>query len=406
MRHHRRGKFVVRQTATLVPEITHSRCSARFFQSRWLVSLSLVRRQLVQFVALTASFFASAAPVFGGALDSSSDAREATAIARQHQPLRTHATYKIAGMLDGDVYPAFANFASMQKPQQRQFGVVAVTVSNSTDLPLRNRVSVKVQGWSDEEIQFVEMAAGQVQTYIFAPTFLPRLYQNHEIAGATAHVEVSDGAGRTVYETTIPVRLRSADDMYWGTKFKYAPFIASWVTPHDSNVEVILSRAKEFMPGRRLPGYEPWKAPVEQERSTIEQARAIYRALQKAGVSYVKSSTTFGANPNVSQRVRMPRESLSQSSANCIDGAVMYASLFENLGMDPVVVLVPGHAYVGVRVARGSQRYLFVDTALTGRVNFDAAVFAADKGLAKFGPSQITRIPIDSARESGIYPMP
>ncbi len=365
-----------------------------------------MRRPLAQFAAFSSLLIALPSPAIAGALEGNSDAREAIAIARQHQPLHTQATYKVAGMLEGDVYPAFANFASMQKPQQRQFGVVEVTVSNSTDGPLRNRVSVKVPGWSDEEIQFVEMAAGQVQTYIFAPTFLSRLYQNHEIAGATTRVEISDGAGRTVYETTVPVRLRSVDDMYWGTQFRYAPFIASWVTPHDANVEVLLSRAKEWMPGRRLPGYEPWKSTVLQEKSTYVQAKAIYKALQKAGVSYVKSSITFGGNPSISQRVRMPRESLSQSSANCIDGAVMYASLFENLGMDPVVVLVPGHAYVGVRVARGSQRYLFVDTSLTGRSTFEAAVAAADKGLAKFGPSQITRIPIDSARDAGIYPMP
>ncbi len=365
-----------------------------------------MRRQIAYFVALIVVVAISSPPAFAGALESDSDGREAIATARQHLPLHTQATYKVVGMLDGDVYPAFANYASMQKPQKREFGVVAVTVSNSSDVPLRNRVSMKVPGWSDEEIQFVEMAAGQVKTYIFAPTFLPRFYQNHEIAGATAHVEISDGGGHTLYETTVPVRLRSVDDMYWGNRFKYAPFIASWITPHDSNVEVVLSRAKELMPGRRLPGYEPWKSQVQQEQSTYTQARAIYRALQRAGISYVKSSLTFGGNTDISQRVRMPRESLTQTSANCIDGAVMYASLFENLGMDPVVVLVPGHAYVGVRVARGSQRYLFVDTALTARFSFEASVLAADKGLAKYGPSQITRIPIDSARDAGIYPMP
>ncbi len=36
----------------------------------------------------------------------------------------------------------------------------------------------------------------------------------------------------------------------------------------------------------------------------------------------------------------------------------MYASLFENLDMEPVVVVVPGHSYVGVRLARGGNRYL------------------------------------------------
>lgn len=294
----------------------------------------------------------------------------------------------------------------MQSPQQREWGTVAVTITNSTDAPLRNRVAVRISGWSDQEIQIVEMAAGQVRTVKFAPTFLPRLYQNHEISAATAMVEISDMGGRTIYQTTMPVRLRSVDDMYWGTKFKYAPFIASWVTPHESQVEQILSLAKEFAPSRRLPGYEPWKDAAQQEKATEIQAKAIFSAVKKHGVSYVKSSVTFGGSPDVSQRIRMPRESLSQNSANCIDGAVTFASLFENLGMDPIVMLVPGHAFVGVRVAQGSQRYLFIDTAQVARMSFEAAVQSAESGLAKYQTSEITRIPIDQARGAGIYPMP
>src|SRR5205807_3310841 len=82
----------------------------------------------------------------------------------------------------------------------------------------------------------------------------------------------------------------------WGKDFKFAPFIASWVTPHDDVVEDILAQAKELMPGRRLPGYEEWKPAGDQEHSTFQQARAIYRTLQKLGISYVKSSTNFGSN--------------------------------------------------------------------------------------------------------------
>jgi hypothetical protein len=316
------------------------------------------------------------------------------------------ATYKITVGLDGDVFPVFANYASMQPPQQREWGTVAVTVTNSTDAPVRNRIAVRIAGWSDQEIQIAEMAAGQVRTYKFAPTFLPRLYRNHEISGATAIVEISDMGGRPVYQTTVPVRLRSVDDMYWGLGFKYAPFIASWVTPHEGEIEQILSVAKEFAPSRRLPGYESWKDAVQQEKATQIQAKAIYSAVKQHGVSYVKSSMTFGGSPNISQRVRMPRESLAQNSANCIDGAVTFASLFENLGMDPIVMLVPGHAFVGVRVAQGSERYLFIDTAQVARMNFEAAVRSAETGLAKYQASEITRIPIDQARGAGIFPMP
>jgi len=265
---------------------------------------------------------------------------------------------------------------------------------------------VQIPGWSDQEIQVVDLAAGDVRTLVFAPTFLPRLYRNKEIAAATVVVQASDMGGRPTFQQTVPVRLRAAGDMFWGTAFKYAPFVASWVTPHDPRVELLLSRAKEYMPGRRLPGYEEWKSPEQQEKSTQLQAAAIYRALQEAGISYVKSSLTFGRNTSVSERIRMPRESLRQSAANCIDGVVMFASLFENLAMEPAIVLVPGHAYVGVRVSHSSDKYLYLDTALTGRANFEAAKQAAEKGMARFESAEVTYIRVTEARRVGIFPMP
>jgi hypothetical protein len=115
---------------------------------------------------------------------------------------------------------------------------------------------------------------------------------------------------------------------------------------------------------------------------------------------------TFGGNEGWSERVRTPRESLRQHSANCIDAAVMYASLFENLDMQPVVVLIPGHAYVGVRLAPTSGRYLYFETAMTARISFDAAVAAAQRGLARYRSGEIRVVKIHEAREAGIYPMP
>ena len=261
-------------------------------------------------------------------------------------------------------------------------------------------------GWSDEEIQTVELAPGEVRTLLFAPTFLPRFYANTEIAAATAVVKAHDPAGALSFTTTVPVRLRSSDDMYWGEGFKYSRFIASWVTPHDQAVEELLGRAKEMASGRRLPGYETWKSTQEQERSTVEQARAIYMALQQRGLSYVKSSITFGERTDISERIRMPHESLRNVSANCIDGVVMYASMFENLAMDPVVVLIPGHALVGVRMMPGSDKFLYIDTVMTGRGDFDAAVSAANTALARYTPEKVTRISITDARRSGVFPMP
>jgi hypothetical protein len=315
-------------------------------------------------------------------------------------------TYKIQAGIDGEIYPVFANYASLQREGDRTFGVVSVTLSNTSVEHMSRRISVKVPGWSDEEIQTVQIDPGITRTVVFAPAFLPRLYQNHEITAATAKVIITDPASNTSYETTVPVRLRSAEDMFWGNGFKYASFIASWVTPHDRVVEGVLSRAKAYTVDHRLPGYEDWKTSAQQEQETYREARAIFNALQRMGLSYVKSSTTLGDHKGVSERVRMPRISLAQSSANCIDAAVMYASLFENLGMDPSIVIVPGHAYAGVRVAEGSSKFLLIDVALTGRSTFEAAVASAQNGLASHVPSAITRVMVEKARSSGIYPMP
>ena len=315
-------------------------------------------------------------------------------------------TYKIQAGIDGEIYPVFANYASLQRQGDRTFGVVSVTLSNTLADPISRRISVRIPGWSDEEIQTIQIAPGVTQTAVFAPAFLPRLYQNHEIIAATAEVKITDTSSSSSYETTVPVRLRSAEDMFWGNGFKYASFIASWVTPHDRIVESALSRAKGYTVDHRLPGYEDWKTSAQQEQETYREARAIFNALQRMGLSYVKSSATLGDHKGVSERVRMPRISLSQNSANCIDAAVMYASLFENLGMDPSIVIVPGHAYAGVRVAEGSSKFLLIDVALTGRSTFEAAVASAQNGMASHVPSAITQVMVKKARSSGIYPMP
>jgi len=355
----------------------------------WIVSLALIAVTLV--------------PYFGSRL-----------LADTHTPAPLHVkiihgmqpTYSVEAGIDGDVFPAIANYESLLRSDDRDFGTFTVTISNPSETALKAHISLEVPGWSDLELQNVTVGSGEVRKLLFAPVFQPRLYENHEITAATAVMDVTDSLGRPIHRETIPVRLRSVDDMYWGRDFRYAPFIASWVTPHDPQVEAILSRAKEFMPGRRVPGYEEWKSAADQRAMTTAEARAIYRAVQEMGVSYVKSSITFGRNTDVSERVRMPEESLDERSANCIDGVVLYASLFENLGMDPVVILVPGHAYVGVRDAQDSKSFLYLETAVTGRAPFETAVKAATRRISRLPEKSVIRILVSDARTAGIYPMP
>ena len=64
--------------------------------------------------------------------------------------------YKIQAGIEGEIFPVFANYASLLSQEQRSFGIVSVTITNSGKESLRQRVAVSVVGWSDEEIQLSE----------------------------------------------------------------------------------------------------------------------------------------------------------------------------------------------------------------------------------------------------------
>ncbi len=128
--------------------------------------------------------------------------------------------------------------------------------------------------------------------------------------------------------------------------------------------------------------------------------------MKRSGLSYVDSIFTFGNYTGEAQRVRLPRETLSLSSANCIDVSVAFASAMENLGMMPVIVIVPGHAFAGVRLGPDAQQILYVDLTVLPNGSFAQAIARANHWLKTVPTDRVLMIDISAARALGIYPMP
>ena len=93
-------------------------------------------------------------------------------------------------------------------------------------------------------------------------------------------------------------------------------------------------------------------------------------------------------------------------------------ALFENIGLEPVIVLIPGHAFVGVRTAPGSNEIWFIETTLVGRnilnsiLTFQTTFQAAlEAGTKRFNEAiqqdrkSVYIIDIKKARSEGIYPL-
>ncbi|MBI4670302.1 MAG: transposase [Chloroflexi bacterium] len=107
-------------------------------------------------------------------------------------------------------------------------------------------------------------------------------------------------------------------------------------------------------------GILPNKRLGELENALRQQVRELFALGEQEG--------------QILQRVRLPSEALAVGgSANCLDGTVLFASLLELASLEPMLVLVPGHAFVGWRVWQGSDDYEFVETTMIGSDEFDAA---------------------------------
>jgi hypothetical protein len=302
----------------------------------------------------------------------------------------------------GEIFPAlFSDNVSDYWP------VAILTIANSSDQPVTQQISAEVLGWSARSDSLVIIAPRETRKLRITPELLPRAYDNNELRRATLRVEVSTAGIGRVFSQTRPVFLHGASDFYWGNRFSNAQFVARWVTPHDAAVLRLVADARRYLPNGRFAGYSDLsKSRRTPDRTVRNQARALFEALRRSGISYVSSIFTFGSLPELSQRIRFPRETLFLNTANCIDVSVAFASAVENVGLAPVVVIVPGHAFAGVRAAPDSSEILYVDLTVLPRGTFEQAITRAQQWLKRTAANEVLTVDIAAVRSLGIYPLP
>src|SRR5262249_13731247 len=102
-----------------------------------------------------------------------------------------------------------------------------------------------------------------------------------------------------------------------GQEVDLTRYYGAWVTPYAEAVQERVRRAAALGPGGRIVGCQGGLDGV------TAQVKSLYQALKEAGLTYVTSAIDYGApEGQLTQRTRLPRESLAQKGANCIDGTV------------------------------------------------------------------------------------
>jgi hypothetical protein len=260
--------------------------------------------------------------------------------------------------------------------------LVTCTIKATKRLPdkpnkRRVRVSSYIEGYSATAVSMFELAIGEEHTFQQLPTLFPgRTRTVTELTRATLHVLAEDLDGAIeVHETkpvwllartTAPLGVTNPQTGEWQDLTLY---LGAFVTPNAPSLMSFLREAARLHPQGLLTGYQG------SQEDVAPQVKALFDALKsKAEITYVNSVISF--NPQrgfATQRVRLPRESLADKEANCIDGTVLFASLLEGISMNPAIVLIPGHAFVAWETWSGSNEWRFLETTMIGSSTFEQA---------------------------------
>lgn len=189
----------------------------------------------------------------------------------------------------------------------------------------------------------------------------------------------------------------------------YRPWYSVWVTPNMDSITSIYSELSKKLPGGTVMAYQLYSGDASMAESSRRVIKAVYEVLQSKGIRYVNN--TSAGSPG--QKIKYPVEVLQSKQANCIEGATLFASILESLGMQAFITIIPGHAFLGWRTDNNSSTLDFLETTLTWNEKptpFSSALksgndrYQEEVSLGNFTNNKSYLLDIQKARKDGIKP--
>jgi len=154
--------------------------------------------------------------------------------------------------------------------------------------------------------------------------------------------------------------LINTENNYVDLKWMFAAF----VNEDNPNIDILLADVLTYNIINHFIGYQG------SENDVFNQVFALWFYLQSNSVKY--SSITATSNPSekvFSQYVRFFDEVYNNSQANCADGSVFLASILKKIGINPLLIIVPGHMYLGYYTLADKSKRRLLETTKVGEVN-------------------------------------
>ena len=120
--------------------------------------------------------------------------------------------------------------------------------------------------------------------------------------------------------------------------------LAAFVMPNHPAIASLLAEARA--PLERItsnPALNGYQSKDPKRAAAI--AQAIYETIQSRGVTYSNPPASF---EQTGQKIRTPDQVLTEQLGTCVDLSTLMAAALEQSGLNPIIILVRGHAFPGV----------------------------------------------------------
>ena len=214
--------------------------------------------------------------------------------------------------------------------------------------------------------------------------------------------------GVKVEETdSFPVQILSRNEVIFSSlkpeeitgfvdQFDYAPALfTSMTTPADPVVQQLAGRIN----GMAAESYGQSIAASSSDDECVAFMSAMHHFLQTNHVAY-QSPPGMLTQGNQGQHIKYTRDVLRNRAGTCVDLAVTWASVCEAVGLEPAIILVPGHAFPAVKLPK-SQQWLAIESTMLN-ATFKDAVTKGNEELAEALKGQHYLVDITEVRKLGV----
>jgi hypothetical protein len=291
-----------------------------------------------------------------------------------------------------------------------QFPLFTVTYSSGS--PMALLISVSINKFSQVQTQTVS-ATQTTQHTAFVPSIQSQVLRGLTQEDTTSlHVQVQDTHTQEYYINDIPLVVHSRWLMQWLPANRLQ--IAAWVTPDDQGIAQLLKHAAMHLPDEQPPaplGMVGYNNATPQQ--VTDQVDAIYDALRlDYHMQYVQSTVPYSASSGGRntglEDIKLPAEVLQQRSGMCVELTTLMAAAVESIGLHPEIVVITGHAFLGVALDENNTQFSYWDTVdVNNKVAADSANVAASN-LYTTNLQQKTLIDVimlSDARDAHVGPM-